>query len=113
MPTIEQLEQIIKLDEKKRIGKTVPGVLIFFGYLFSSVSLIIGLTLGLSLRNSKSYLSDGTKVFMFTESVRKHGRNMLILSSIFSLVDLIITGALLIIGYNNPDVIKNLIMYNR
>lgn len=96
-------------DDKKRAGKPAQPLLIIFGYVAALFSLFIGLAIGLVLRLSKATLSDSSKVYLYNPSGRKHGRNIIIVAVICSLVDLAITITLFVLGYNDPGLFMKIL----
>ena len=82
----------IRWERIKEIGKQEKGSTfwIIIGYIFS-IGGIFGFFFGLGYLTAKKILPDGNRVFVYDEATRNHGRTMLIISSIFILID-ILTG---------------------
>lgn len=82
----------MKWKRIKEIGQPEAGspFWIVIGYILS-LGGIVGFLFGLAYLTAKKILPDGSKVLVYDEATRNHGRNMLILSSIFIVID-IITG---------------------
>jgi hypothetical protein len=72
------------------IGKPEKGspFWIAIGYILS-LGGVLGFLFGLAYLNAKKILPDGTRVYVYDESTRNHGRNILIISCIFIIVDIL------------------------
>lgn len=55
--------------------KSLPTATLFLGYLLSTT--IIGVLFGLSIRQNKKVLSDGSKVYTYDNNTRLHGSYMI------------------------------------
>ena len=55
--------------------KSLPATTLFIGYLLSTT--IIGVLFGLSIRQNKKVLSDGSKVYTYDHNSRLHGSYMI------------------------------------
>ena len=94
------LERGLSLSEKdiseihwkrmKEIGKQEKGSLLWIviGYILS-LGGVFGLFFGLAYLNARKILPDGSRVFAYDEGTRNHGRNILIISCIFIIVDVL------------------------
>ena len=72
------------------IGKPEKGSLfwIAIGYILSLGGLF-GFFFGLAYLNAKKILPDGSRVYVYDESTRNHGRNILVISCIFIGIDIL------------------------
>lgn len=80
----------IRWKRMKEIGTQERGSIfwIVIGYILS-LGGVPGFLFGLSYLNARKILPDGSKVFVYDEGTRNHGRNILIISCIFILVDIL------------------------
>jgi hypothetical protein len=83
--------EVVKLLEKQRFDTLkAPEVSqktwIYAGYILGVVSGLLGLFIGLCLMSGRKVLPNGEKVYSYTESDRKHGLYIVIISSIMLLV---------------------------
>ena len=72
-----------------------PILSIMAGYILALLVGIVGLFFGLAFLTAKKNIPNGKKVFTYSKSTRKHGRNIVILSAI-SLFILLMNGERLI-----------------
>ena len=72
------------------IGKPEKGspLWIAIGYILS-LGGVLGFFFGLAYLNAKKILPDGSRVYVYDESTRNHGRNILIISCIFIIIDIL------------------------
>lgn len=72
------------------IGKPEKGSLfwIAIGYILSLGGLF-GFFFGLAYLSAKKILPDGSRVYVYDESTRNHGRNILVISCIFIGIDIL------------------------
>jgi hypothetical protein len=55
---------------------------LFAGYLFSVVGGLMGIVIGYHLKTYKKALPNGDLMYIFSERVRNHGRNIMVISSV-------------------------------
>jgi hypothetical protein len=82
----------IQGNRMKEIKKQEKGSFfwIVIGYILS-ISGIFGFFFGLAYLHAKKILPDGNKVFVYDENTRNHGRNILVVSCVFIIAN-ILTG---------------------
>jgi len=93
-------EDVINDLKSKRINElgreeSEPILSIIAGYILALLVSIVGLFFGLAFLTAKKNIPNGKKVFTYSKSTRKHGRNIVILSAI-SLFILLMNGERLI-----------------
>jgi hypothetical protein len=80
-------EEVIKDLKSKRINElsreeSEPALTIVAGYILALLFSLVGLFFGLAFLTAKKNIPNGKKVFTYTKSTRKHGRNIVILSAV-------------------------------
>ena len=90
-------EEVIKDLKSKRINElsreeSEPTFTIIAGYVLALLFSLVGLFFGLTFLTAKKNIPNGKKVFTYSRSTRKHGRNIVILSAV-SLFLLVMNGA--------------------
>jgi hypothetical protein len=93
-------EDVINDLKSKRINElgreeSEPVLSIIAGYILALLVSIVGLFFGLAFLTAKKNIPNGKKVFTYSKSTRKHGRNIVILSAV-SLFILLMSGGSLI-----------------
>lgn len=93
-------EDVINDLKSKRINElgreeSEPVLSIIAGYILALLVSIVGLFFGLAFLTAKKNIPNGKKVFTYSKSTRKHGRNIVILSAV-SLFILLMSGGRLI-----------------
>ena len=93
-------DDVINNLKSKRINElgreeSEPILSIMAGYILALLVGIVGLFFGLAFLTAKKNIPNGKKVFTYSKSTRKHGRNIVILSAI-SLFILLMSGGRLI-----------------
>ncbi len=76
-----QMQRSARMAEFRKPDKH-QGTLIVVGYIFAFVGGFLGLLFGFALLFTKKEIPGGDKVYRYTESNRKHGKIILIISSI-------------------------------
>jgi len=89
-------EEVIKDLKSKRINElsreeSEPTLTIIAGYILALLFSIVGLFFGLTFLTAKKNIPNGKKVFTYSRSTRRHGRNIVILSAV-SLFLLVMNG---------------------
>jgi hypothetical protein len=67
-----------------------PGSWIILGYFLAFFGGLFGLFFGLPYMTAKKILPDGTKVFVYDQTTRVHGRNIFIISCICIFLSLVL-----------------------
>ncbi|HEX6170030.1 MAG TPA: hypothetical protein VFZ33_10070 [Chitinophagaceae bacterium] len=93
-------EDVINDLKSKRINElgreeSEPIFSIMAGYILALLVGIVGLFFGLAFMTAKKNIPNGKKVFTYSRSTRKHGRNIVIISAV-SLFILLMNGERLI-----------------
>ena len=93
-------DDVINNLKSKRINElgreeSEPILSIMAGYILALLVGIVGLFFGLAFLTAKKNIPNGKKVFTYSKSTRKHGRNIVILSAV-SLFILLMSGGRLI-----------------
>lgn len=93
-------EDVINDLKSKRINElgreeSEPILSIMAGYILALLVGIVGLFFGLAFMTAKKNIPNGKKVFTYSRSTRKHGRNIVIISAV-SLFILLMNGERLI-----------------
>lgn len=68
------------LSNNNYLAKSLPTSTLIIGYLLSTT--IIGILFGLSIRQNKKILSDGTKTYTYDSNTRQHGSYMIMVALI-------------------------------
>lgn len=85
-----QQDELDALQHKRIEELSTPdkasNTLIVCGYIFAVAGVLIGFILGLTLLKTSRTLPDGRRVPMYTEEDRRHGKRILILSTVVAVL---------------------------
>jgi hypothetical protein len=81
----------IKRMKELEAEEKEPRATIFSGYMLAFLFSIIGIFFGLAFLTAKKVLPDGRKVFTYNSVARRHGRNIVVISSVMIIL-LIVKG---------------------
>jgi hypothetical protein len=87
----EEKISTLKGDRINAIGRpeAADSFWITVGYFFAFMGGLFGFFFGLAYLHAKKILPDGTRVYVYDENTRRHGRNILIISCIVIILGLI------------------------
>ena len=74
-----RIEDLAKPEEKQTNN-------VWVGYLFSLLGGLIGIAIGWNMMSSKKKLLNGEEIFSYQENYRKHGKRIMILGIIMSII---------------------------
>ncbi|MFL5741153.1 MAG: hypothetical protein ACJ75B_13100 [Flavisolibacter sp.] len=75
-------QRMIEISRPEEIGKEW----IYIGYFISVIFSPLGIFYGSTITTLKKTLPNGRRVYSYNKSARKHGENMLIISSILTII---------------------------